>query len=308
MAINKVNYGNQTIIDLTDANVTAEALPKGITAYDKNGNLLEGTADFVKWPEQNIFGAKNIMPPMPDGWGDGSGETVSYGVTYTVNDDYTITQNGTASGGHANIFTYNNVNANSNRFKLPYGVKVGDKLRLTGCPSGGSNTTYYLRLHRITQSLSRASIMTDVGNGATLTITQADLDAYGFIAQICLDNGNTANNNIFRPMLTLESIPDTTYAPPAMTNLQLTKKVQELESNAKILTRETFSESITSGTKYTKQLTGYNASTSWIDAFINGLALQDSEFTVSAAGLFSLVNTLTGSGNTIKVIHWKQGS
>lgn len=75
-----------------------------------------------------------------------------------------------------------------------------------------------------------------------------------------------------------------------------------------IVTRTTYSENITSGTKYTKQLTDYNQSTSWVDAFINGLALQDSEFTVSAAGLFSLVNTLTGTGNTIKVIHWKQGS
>lgn len=73
-----------------------------------------------------------------------------------------------------------------------------------------------------------------------------------------------------------------------------------------IVTRTTYSESITSGTRYTKQLTGYDASKSWIDAFINGLALQDSEFTVSTAGLFSLVNTLTGSGNTIKIIHWKQ--
>lgn len=44
MAINKVVYGNQVLIDLTSDTVTASHLDSGITAHDKAGNVITGTS------------------------------------------------------------------------------------------------------------------------------------------------------------------------------------------------------------------------------------------------------------------------
>lgn len=44
MAINKVVYGGNTLIDLTGDTVTAEQLAKGVTAHDKSGAVITGTS------------------------------------------------------------------------------------------------------------------------------------------------------------------------------------------------------------------------------------------------------------------------
>ena len=43
MAINKVIYGGNTLIDLTADTVTADKLAKNITAHDKSGKVITGT-------------------------------------------------------------------------------------------------------------------------------------------------------------------------------------------------------------------------------------------------------------------------
>lgn len=43
MAVNKVVYGNQTLVDLTEDTVTPETLAVGVTAHDKSGNIIVGT-------------------------------------------------------------------------------------------------------------------------------------------------------------------------------------------------------------------------------------------------------------------------
>lgn len=42
MAINKVVYGNNTLIDLTSDTVTADKLLEGYTAHDRSGALITG--------------------------------------------------------------------------------------------------------------------------------------------------------------------------------------------------------------------------------------------------------------------------
>ena len=46
MAINKVVYGNQVLIDLTGDTVTADKLLSGFTAHGKDGSPIEGTCAF----------------------------------------------------------------------------------------------------------------------------------------------------------------------------------------------------------------------------------------------------------------------
>lgn len=45
MAVNKVVVNEQIIMDLTDDTVTASKLFKGITAHDKAGEQIVGTAE-----------------------------------------------------------------------------------------------------------------------------------------------------------------------------------------------------------------------------------------------------------------------
>ena len=42
--VNKVQFGNQTLIDLTSDTVTADVLLEGYTAHDRTGALITGTA------------------------------------------------------------------------------------------------------------------------------------------------------------------------------------------------------------------------------------------------------------------------
>lgn len=46
MAVNKVIYGTQTLIDLTSDTVSADKMLTGITAHDKSGEVITGTCDF----------------------------------------------------------------------------------------------------------------------------------------------------------------------------------------------------------------------------------------------------------------------
>lgn len=43
MGINKIQYGNTTLIDLTADTVTADKLMQGYTAHDRTGAVINGT-------------------------------------------------------------------------------------------------------------------------------------------------------------------------------------------------------------------------------------------------------------------------
>lgn len=43
MGINKIQYGNTTLIDLTSDTVTADKLLQGYTAHDRTGAVINGT-------------------------------------------------------------------------------------------------------------------------------------------------------------------------------------------------------------------------------------------------------------------------
>ena len=106
------------------------------------------------------------------------------GVTFTDNGDGTITCNGTAE---ETVF-----------FRLRdltdgFMVSAGE-YTLSGCPSGGSNSTYHLYCVNKSQS---AMLLNDAGNGATATLASDEI--YGFYIKI--SNGQTVSNLTFKPML-----------------------------------------------------------------------------------------------------------
>ena len=56
MAINKIIFGSNTLIDLTSDTVTAEKIYKGITAHSADGTIVTGTAEIT------VRGTKLIIP------------------------------------------------------------------------------------------------------------------------------------------------------------------------------------------------------------------------------------------------------
>lgn len=112
-----------------------------------------------------------------------AGKTVN-GVTFTVNDDKSVTVNGTASGDA--VFSINDA------------VKLssGPKFRLTGCPAGGSDSGYFLSLGN----------NKDYGEGIVFAGSSDAL-----VCSITVKSGCSVNNITFYPMICYSEITDTAY-------------------------------------------------------------------------------------------------
>lgn len=49
MAVNKVNYGNTTLIDISNDTVTSNTLLSGATAHDNTGTQINGAVTFATY-------------------------------------------------------------------------------------------------------------------------------------------------------------------------------------------------------------------------------------------------------------------
>lgn len=60
--VNKVVYGNQTVLDLSDDTADASDVLQGKTFHDRSGALVTGTAlGGLSYPDNAILGAKNLL-------------------------------------------------------------------------------------------------------------------------------------------------------------------------------------------------------------------------------------------------------
>ena len=115
-----------------------------------------------------------------------------YGVTFTRNEDGSFVVNGTAT---STVYFLMNTSGK-------YKAKAGITYRLTGCPSGGSTSTYVI--------YNDNHGLLDSGSGADYT-PNAD-DEWNFFIRIA--SGTTVNNLVFKPMLRIKTDGDTdTYEP-----------------------------------------------------------------------------------------------
>lgn len=114
--------------------------------------------------------------------------TTRNGVTCTNNGDGTYTLNGTASGGNA---TFSIIGGIKND------VAINRQYKIIGCPAGGSPDSYFLQQNTLNKKGDGEVGTYDYGNGAILT------NVNGFKATyITIRQGKTANNLVFKPMLT----------------------------------------------------------------------------------------------------------
>lgn len=160
---------------------------------------------FFRRSEQALLGAKNLLI-------NSATTEEKTGVTYTVNEDKTVSLSGTAS-------------ANQTKYVGAFTAKAGKYYHLTGCPAGGGEGTsdFWLGLYVSGQPVAR-----DTGNGVGFGgLTDQEYQIY-----IRIPNSKDTTGMIFKPMITYATDPDTTYVPYAETNSELTADITTLKGSA----------------------------------------------------------------------------
>lgn len=175
----------------------------------------------------NVYGAKNLIPyPY-----DNSGRT-DRGITFAVDDNGVISVTGNKTTGDLiQYYLVADISQGKNGYDVNF-IKKGMSYKLSGCPAGGSASTYRLRLilnyNKSSEGLTEKHY-SDTGNGVVFTpdfdvnYARLMIDCYG-------DSGTTYGDLTFKPMLRLASIKDDTWQPYAKTNKQLTEDVKRLEA------------------------------------------------------------------------------
>lgn len=202
----------------------------------------EGYADDAKhWAEQSetavtgavtygyngIMGAKNLLTfPYYE-------KTITRsGVTFTVNDDGTVTADGTATENCVFLLA-NCRNYDGNETALNKIVESSSgKFRLTGCPSGGSTDTYYLQIGGGAEGhITWWGGGSDTGNGRTFDANIDGNKFYIYICRIVIVSGCVCDNLVFKPMLRDYNDVDETFRPYAMSNKELTDGLNNTHGN-----------------------------------------------------------------------------
>lgn len=165
----------------------------------------------VGWKENAFLGAKNLnSTPYYH-----TSRTINY-VTWTINDDGSVTANGTASGGNSN-FACHSRNIETNKLVLPNGKYI-----LSGCATGGSSSTWEMALER-THNGSAETIVVNQSGDTEFTLNGDDYSADSVQVQLILRvrNNQQANNITFYPMIRLANDSDDNWQPYVPTNRDL---------------------------------------------------------------------------------------
>ena len=174
--------------------------------------IESGELALEEW--QNRIGSMNLLPQKTT---HKSGR-VSANATFTVNEDGTITVDRTSPTSVDATFELSQRVINGGLW-LPNGTYY-----MSGCPSGGSSSNYYLGVRR-TKNGAQDTLGDDFGSGATFTINGDDFSSDGaWLRVVIAIKGNKAvSNQLWKPMITLTSLSNRkTYYPPSMSNRQLT--------------------------------------------------------------------------------------
>jgi len=213
-----------TTISVTDKDGTTSAQildgakgDKGDPGKDADSTKIEAALDLHTSGLASLAnaGAKNLLKA------DTSITSVS-GLTVTYQEDGGVCFNGTATA-NVTLPIFNGT-------KNPDWAKkhINQNLILTGCPAGGSNSTYRLQFWKY--NIDKPSAY-DMGEGVEVTFTNLDgnkADDTLWRIVILINKGFVCDNLTFYPMLRDASIADSSYQPYAMTNAELTDAVLQL--------------------------------------------------------------------------------
>ena len=184
----------------------------GVTCRIAHAMLEKGNKATDWSPASGDETGTNLIsyPYFRDAW-SGSPYTVA-GVTYTLNKDGTVTAKGTATANAWYSFSLSHYPyAPNGAFGLPAGTYT-----LSGCPSGGSSTTYRINFAAYSVDDGTTSLgnsVADYGNGATVTLTQPAL--VRIEALICNGYACPSAGITFKPMLEVGGVAHTFASPTA---------------------------------------------------------------------------------------------
>ena len=173
-------FGNQIIVKARKQNDAGNF--DIVFTCDPRRFLLSGEEP-VTYPPGAV--SNNILPFPYE-----RGSATVKGITYTVNDDGTVTVNGTATD-------FSNFVLRGYSTTPPIPWVSGENYILSGCPKGGSSNTYCLRL-------GVAGSLYDYGNGVSFTYP-GNISVY---LDIVIFSGATVNNLVFKPMIRKASEPN----------------------------------------------------------------------------------------------------
>lgn len=134
------------------------------------------------------------------------------GLTITTNSDGTIVINGTAT---ANTEYYYLSSRTETRNRFPAG-----QLWLSGCPAGGSTSTYRIGYNR---GSTASTLGNDTGSGILIN-EPTGTNNYG--VWIAINSGVVCDNLTFRPMVCDARLRYVGYVPYGMSNAELTEHVR----------------------------------------------------------------------------------
>ena len=208
-ALGALNTNKQSKI-LTTAVEGETTVENALSALSTNKATQAEVNDIV-----NVLGAKNLLPfdfshmKKINGGGTWTNDVYTYkGITYTANSDGTFTVNGTATDYSLfRIIDTNSIFLNPN-----------NDYYITGSPVSSTASTYYVYYSELING--SWVYYSNLGNEDTLFTPNAS--ATQVVVDIVVRNGQTASNQIFKPMIRLAADPDNTYVPYAETNRQLT--------------------------------------------------------------------------------------
>lgn len=185
--------------------------------YTELDELSSEISNKMDWESNDVLGAKNFIP-----YPYYNDSTTINGVTFTINDDGSVTLNGTAT---ASTTLYLRHHDEASPFKL----KAGKQYIFTGAKDSDEaiGSTYVdLFLAKVNgESTWINSLQTPSQRTFTIT-TETALDV-----GIYIGNGQTVSNFTFYPMIRLTTYTDPTYVPYAKTNKELTEDVDTNASN-----------------------------------------------------------------------------
>lgn len=199
---------NIPFIKKNGSRTTLGAITGDIAGIEKDVEDLTAQTSAL-WETIGQNGAKNLFDP------DAITQTYK-NVTYTRNVDKTYSTTGTA-------------NANGGIFFGEFLAKANVLYTLSGCPSGGSDSSYCFVVRTVKNETGavlsyKGQNVLDVGSGVDFAV-DADTTLY---IQIRIENGYDTSDMVFKPMIRLASDLDPTYQPFAMTNRELTNDLANM--------------------------------------------------------------------------------
>lgn len=183
------------ICTATDYAISPDFVPYAKSNYELTQNVRPV-------PRLVDAGAKNLLKIAA------ASQTIN-GVTFTVNDDGTVSVDGTNNTSSLVAFYLNILPADT--------APNYNGCRLTGCPNGGSSSKYRLAFQL--NSGSYTNYASDIGGGSTIH----DVPSAACRVAIIVYAGVTVSNLIFKPMIcTAEDYAiSTAFTPYAPTNREL---------------------------------------------------------------------------------------